>query len=101
VLKVDVDIAEWPFLRNVVTEDRDQLNTVRQLAVEIHTPRRKPRRLTKEDVIEMIFYAKAMKTFNFTVFSHRQRNNCCRHHSAMMPPGVHENCCQETMYVKQ
>jgi len=30
VLKTDVEGAEWPFLRNVLTEDRDELNSVRQ-----------------------------------------------------------------------
>jgi len=39
VLKVDAEAAEWPFLRNVVDEDTDQLDSVRQLLVELHSPR--------------------------------------------------------------
>ena len=99
MLKVDVELAEWPFFRNVITEDRDQLNTVRQLLLEIHSPRYKPHRVTKEDSIEMVFYAKALKDLGFTVYLNRQYHKGCRYLAAYMPRGVPERCCQETYYV--
>ena len=101
VLKVDVEGAEWPFLRNVVAEDLDQLNSVRQLMMEIHSPRFKPRQMSREDAAEMFFYVQSLKDRGFTVFRHREHNGCCRKFAKMMPPGVHDNCCQETFYVKQ
>jgi len=101
VLKVDVEAAEWPFLRNVIDEDRHQLDTVRQLLMEIHSPRLRPRRLSREDTVEMVYYAASLKSRGFTVFRQRQHNGCCGRFSRMMPPGVAEHCCQETFYVKQ
>jgi len=101
VLKVDVEGAEWPFLRNVLTEDKDELNSVRQLLLEMHTPRYKHHHLTMEDSVEMVFYAKKLKSHNFTLFHHRQSNYCCRRFSRMMPFGfgIPETCCQESFFV--
>jgi len=101
VLKVDAESAEWPFLRNILNEDSDQLDTIRQLLLELHTPRFKPHQMTKVDEIEMMFYAKKLKTVGFAVFCHREKNVCCRRFSPMMPPGVTEKCCQESFYVNQ
>jgi len=101
VLKVDVEAAEWPFLRNAVSDDLHQLDSVRQLAIELHTPRFRHQRLSKEDTVEMIFYAKALSALGFTVFRKTQRNVCCKVFAAMMPPGIHEKCCQEVYYVKR
>jgi len=101
VLKIDAESAEWPFLRNILNEDSDQLDTIRQLLLEIHTPRFKPHRMTKEDEIEMMFYAKKLKTVGFTVFYHSQQYVCCGRFSPMMPPGITEKCCKECSYVNQ
>jgi len=99
VLKVDVESAEWPFLRNVVDNESDQLDDVRQLLLEMHSPRFRPHQLSKQDVIEMAHYAKKLLTRGFAVFRQRQHNGCCGPFSAMMPPGVPERCCQESFYV--
>jgi len=101
VLKVDAESAEWPFLRNVLNEDSDQLDTIRQLLLEIHTPRFKPQQMTKQDAIEMVFYAKKLKAYGFSVFCRRERNFCCKRFSPMMPQGVTEKCCQEIFYVNR
>ena len=101
MLKVDVEAAEWPFLRNVITEDLNQLDSVRQLLLEIHTPRFRRHQLSREDAAEMVFYARSLRDRGFTVFRHRQHNGCCGRFARMMPPGVYETCCQETFYVKQ
>ena len=101
VLKVDTEAAEWPFLRNVVDEDTDQLDSVRQLLVELHSPRFRGRRLDKLDAVEMAFYAAKLKDRGFGVFHQRQHNGCCGRFSPMMPPGVPERCCQESFYVNR
>jgi len=99
VLKVDVDIGEWPFLRNVLFEDVNQLDTVRQMVMEIHTPRLRRERLTKEDAMEMVYYASALLARGFTVFRSDLQYSCCAMMSGMMPHGVREKCCVETFYI--
>jgi len=101
VLKIDVEAAEWPFLRNVVDEDSDQLNYVRQLLLELHSPRFKPRKLCKQDSVEMAYYATKLKNRSFAVYRRRQHNGCCGRFSPMMPHGAKENCCQESFYVNR
>jgi len=99
VMKVDTEQAEWPFFRNTLTEDGDQLDSVRQLLLEIHSPRLWPQRVTKEDAVEMAFYAQELQARGFKVFSNRQRHRCGLRYSPMMPPGIREKRCQETSYV--
>ena len=101
VLKVDVESAEWPFLRNVVNEDQDELNAVRQLLIEIHSPRFRRRRLSKQDLVEMLFYAKQLIARGFAVFRRRVGNVCCGRFAGMMPRGIAEKCCQESFYVNR
>jgi len=101
VLKVDVESAEWPFLRNVINEDSDQLDAVRQLLLEIHTPRFRHHPLSKQDAAEMVYYAQSLIDRRFTVFLQRQHNGCCGRFAAMMPPGIRERCCQESFYVNR
>jgi len=99
VLKVDVETAEWPFLRNIVNEDQDQLDTVRQILLEVHSPRSRRQRVSKEDIIEMVSYAKGLKDLGFKVYLNRQFHNGCNHFAGYMPRGIRERCCQETYYV--
>ena len=101
VLKLNVDTAEWPFLRNVLVEDVDQLDSVKQLLLEIHSPRPHPYQLNNDDLAEMIFYAKKLQSRGFAVFNYRQSNDCCKQFAAMMPSGVREKCCQQTSYINQ
>jgi len=99
VLKVDVDIAEWPFLRNVVNEDVHQLDTVRQMAMEIHSPRIAPQRLSKADVMEMVYYASALQARGLSVFRSVLDHTCCGVIQPMTPPGVKKRCCLETCFL--
>ena len=99
MLKLDISTGEWPFFRNVLFEDRHQLDTVRQLAMEIHSPRFPPRRLTKEDHVEIVLYAKALTARGFTVYHNRQNLNGCIFYSPFMPSRIREKCLQETYYV--
>jgi len=99
VLKVDVEAAEWPFLRNLVDLEPTQSNYIRQLIVEAHTPYVKPRQLNKTDLAEMIYYAARLSRLGFTVVRHRQVNWCCGRFSPIMPSSLSEKCCYETFYV--
>ena len=99
VLKVDVEAAEWPFLRNLVDVEPSQSNYIRQLLLETHTPYVNPRQLNKTDLVEMIYYTTRLSQLGFTVVRNRQVNWCCGVFSGLMPYSVHEKCCYETFYV--
>jgi len=94
ILKIDVESAEWPFLRDVTVRDPNQLSDVRQLLLEIHTPRFNPTRLSAPDLLEMIHYVQQLLK-RFVLYGNRQANGCCGRFSPLMPPGVHEKCCHE------
>ena len=100
VVKIDVEAAEWPFLRNLVDVEPTQSDYIRQLLLEIHTPNVKPRQLNRNDLVEMIYYAVRLSELGFTVVRSKQVNNCCRGgFSPVMPKSVQEKCCYETFYV--
>ena len=99
VVKIDVEAAEWPFLRNLVDVEPTQSDYIRQLLLEIHTPYFKPRQLNRTDLAEMIYYAVRLSELGFTVFRSRQANICCGGYSPIMPAFVWERCCYETFYV--
>lgn len=98
ILKVDVEAAEWPFLRDVTIKDPDQLSDVRQLFLELHTPRFKPTPMNDTDVVEIVDYINRLLTIGggrFVIHRNRQVNNCCGTFSPLMPPYVEEKCCHE------
>lgn len=99
LLKVDVESAEWPFLRDVAVNDPSQLSDVRQLLLELHTPRFRPTPLTKSDLVEIIYYVERLLSpsdgAGFIVHRNRQANGCCGRFSDLMPRGVPEKCCHE------
>ena len=99
VLKVDVEAAEWPFLRNLVDVEPTQSDYIRQLIMEIHTPHVRPRQLNKTDLIEMIYYAERLSRLGFSVVRNRQVNWCCGTFSGLMPTSVPEKCCYEVVLV--
>jgi len=99
VLKVDVEAAEWPFLRNLVDVEPTQSNYIRQLIIEIHSPHVRPRQLNKTDLTEMIYYVERLSRLGFNVERNRQVNWCCGRFSGLMPDPVPEKCCYETFYV--
>jgi Methyltransferase FkbM domain len=102
ILKVDVEGAEWPFLRDVVVDNPNQLSDVRQLLLEIHTPRYRPTSVTASDLFEISYYMERLlrpdgdgKKSGFVVYINRHTNFCCRRFSDFMPPGIAEKCCHE------
>jgi hypothetical protein len=110
VLKIDVEGAEWPFLRDVTSandfasvdvssSEVTELSTVRQLLFELHTPRFNPERLSADDLAEMIYYIRRLQDVGFRVYRNVQRNWCCTRFAPLMPANAIEKCCHETFYV--
>ena len=99
VLKVDVEAAEWPFLRSIVDVESAQSVYIKQLLMELHTPRFAPLPVNKADLLEIIHYVTRLPERGFTVFRNRQKNFCCAMFSVLMPDTVTEKCCYETFYV--
>jgi hypothetical protein len=105
ILKVDVESAEWPFLRNVLFCDTDQLTSVKQLLLEFHSPRRRPKNNSQKDLSEIVYYLRKLLATHeaggqgFSVFGNRVKNWCCRVFAGLMPPGVNEKCCYESFLI--
>lgn len=99
VLKVDVEIAEWPFLRDVVINNPDDLSDVRQFIIEIHAPKYRETPLDTAEFVEMNYYFEQLLTpserSRFVVYQNVQRSYCCARFADMMPSGVSERCCHE------
>lgn len=100
-LKVDVEGAEWPFLRDIIYADSISLSNVRQLYIEIHTPRfRSDRNMTAADFAEINDYVGRLRNeHEFQLYKNVRRNDCCGRFSNLMPPGVPERCCHEVFFV--
>lgn len=104
MLKLDVEGAEWPFLRDVLLRDNEHLSplqVVRQLLVEFHSPRyaRRHTQLGAADLVQMIFYVRRLQRLGFTLYAAHTNNNCCGMFVPMMPRGVHEVCCAEAFFL--
>ena len=101
MVKLDIEIAEWPFLRDTVLRDNGKhLSMVRQLLIELHTPRyARQMALGAADLAEMIFYVRRLQQLGFALYGSVQSNNCCLKFATMMPPGVGERCCIEAFFL--
>ena len=105
MLKLDIEAAEWPFLRDaVLRENGKHLSSVRQLLVELHSPRpryagRGSGPLTAVDLAEMIFYVRRLNQLGFALYRSHTTNDCCGRFVPMMPPSVRERCCVETYFI--
>jgi len=99
-LKIDVEGGEWPFLRDVIYTDRTSLSNVRQLYIELHTPKfRSDGNMTATDFAEINDYVRRLRDdLDFLLYKNVQRNNCCGGFSDLMPPGIPERCCHELFF---
>jgi len=99
-LKIDVEGGEWPFLRDVVYSDPTGLSNVRQLYIELHTPKTKSvGTMVASDFAEINDYVRRLRDeLDFLLYMNVQRNNCCGSFSDLMPPGVPEKCCHELFF---
>ena len=103
MLKIDVESAEWPFLRDLLfSDDGSTLRRIRQIIMEVHTPasssfftalKRKPPK--KEDFIEIIYYFIALKSRGFKLYRGAHEMFCCGGFPPFLPDGVPERCCYE------
>jgi hypothetical protein len=99
-LKIDVEGGEWPFLRDVTYTDPTGLSNVRQLYIELHTPKfRSDGNMTSTDFAEVNEYVRRLRDdLDFFLYKNVQRNNCCGRFSDLMPPGVPQRCCHELFF---
>lgn len=99
ILKIDVEGAEWPALRNLILEDTKELMSVKQLIMEIHSPLLKGHPLKKRHLFEIIYYFKELRKLGFLVFKSFQTNSCCLRFSPFMSRGIPEKCCHEASFI--
>src|SRR6218665_45140 len=100
-LKVDVEGAEWPFLRDVIYSDPYGLSNVRQLYIELHTPKfnSDKKNMTATDFAEINDYVRRLRDdLDFQLYKNVQNNYCCARFTSLMPPGVPEKCCHEVFF---
>lgn len=100
ILKIDVEGAEWPFLRDVVYAEPTSLSKVKQLYLEIHSPKLKSEKsMTAIDFAEINYYVKLLREVqNFQLYKNGQNYSCCARFSGLMPPGVRDQCCHEVFF---
>ena len=81
MLKIDVESSEWPFLQDVTSaEGPSVLRNVKQLAIEIHTPRftSENRAMSVEDYAQIIQHFTLLSNkLGFKNYYYRHDNNCC------------------------
>jgi Methyltransferase FkbM domain len=102
VLKIDVEGGEWPFLRDLAIDNPNQLSSIRQIIVEVHSPKVRPQVLNAADFIEMNYYfdqllspLDSQSNSGFAVFGNRHYLSCCGVFAGMMPSNIRETCCHE------
>jgi hypothetical protein len=84
VLKIDVEGAEWPFFQSILRHPESMQN-IKQLCVEIHSPKRAGKALTKDDHDQIFQLLVALEDLGFRV-SWVDVNPCCLHLFASFIP---------------
>ena len=105
ILKIDAEGAEWPFLHDVMTSG--YIRNVRQLILEIHTPRwaAKGEQMSKTDYAEIYDLISSLRELGFRNYRARFENNCCGYYAVLMPqkllPDAYKLplCCYELFFV--
>ena len=102
-LKIDVEGAEWPFLRDILS-DMDSLLNVKQLLIEIHTPRNLSERkqMSLTDFAQVYYSLQSLKyKLGFRNFLYHDRNNCCGRFTILTPKTIAGKvlCCYEIFYI--
>ena len=100
-LKADVEGAEWPLLVNLVQSG--VLKKVKQMALELHTPRR----LSEHQPMSVTYYAEIydglskLRDLGFLKFLYHANNKCCGPFLVLTPVPINKEtlCCYETFYV--
>jgi hypothetical protein len=102
VLKIDAEIAEWPFLRDMIIHSPSPLSDVRQLIMEVHTPKYRSEALNASDLAEMNYYLQQLTRpfdshggLGFAVYSNRHELQCCGVFGGLLPSELTENCCYD------
>ncbi|ELT98899.1 hypothetical protein CAPTEDRAFT_198524 [Capitella teleta] len=104
-VKLDIESSEWPFFEDVISASGPSvLRNVKQMALEIHTPRwnREKREMSQEDYAQIIHHFKEFsEKLGFRNFLYRADNNCCSRMMTLTPAKVAKKrlCCYETYHV--
>ena len=101
MLKIDVENAEWPFLRQFLHTAWP--GQIKQMAVEVHTPRMKRDEMTV-DMYAAIFHDLTMlqQKHGYRMYKTRHDNKCCARFTEITPAkmiGPWALCCYELYYV--
>ncbi|ESO03684.1 hypothetical protein HELRODRAFT_173382 [Helobdella robusta] len=86
VIKCDAEGAEWPFLEDVLENDVN----VKQIILEIHSPKKLPSPVTKDDLLYVIKLFLALKKRGFVIGHSYHKYICCAAFSGMFPPEIPE-----------
>ena len=100
---MDIEASEFPAMRNILTSG--VYKQIKQIAVELHTPRRKPdkKRMDILDYAEIFQLFRDWEVAGFAKWETRTRNNCCGAFVPLTADRVAGRtlCCYEAFYVNK
>ncbi|ESN92093.1 hypothetical protein HELRODRAFT_155381 [Helobdella robusta] len=91
VMKCDAEGAEWFLLEDVLKD----LIDVKQIILEVHSLKRNPDTVSKEDLTYMINLFDNLQRAGYVVDHSYHKYSCCVAFSPFFPPGKDEKCCYE------
>ena len=104
VIKVDIEGAEWPFLRQVLKTDK--LKYVKQLIFELHTPIYKTDTLTVEHFSIYNDLMEVKEKWGFELYLEHHKNDCCPMYGVIVPQEMVQGakmdlCCFELFFLNK
>ncbi len=103
ILKLDVEGSEWSSLRQAI--DDGSLRSIKQLIVEIHSPRLRQGRqvMTKQDYADIFQILIDLERLGFRKYLYHADKYCCGGFADLTPVSVAKKliCCYELFYVNR
>lgn len=101
-LKIDIEASEFPAIRDILNSG--VYKQVKQVAIEVHTPRIK-RRKREMDILDYAEIYQLFKDWEVAGFKQwdTQYNNCCFYFSALVSEKIagKKLCCYENYYINK
>ena len=102
VVKIDIEGAEWPALKQILTTDI--MKYVKQLIFEIHTPVFQGSTMTVEDYASIYNDLTELRdVWGFRLYKELHNNGCCGRFATLTPENMiihkRELCCYELYFV--
>ncbi|ESO03683.1 hypothetical protein HELRODRAFT_191922 [Helobdella robusta] len=91
VIKCDAEGAEWAFLEDTI----ENLFEVKQIILEVHSPKINPQTVSKKDLMYMIRLFMKLQESGFVVDHSYHETWCCEIFAPMFPQEISEKCCHE------